>query len=193
MIDCKRCLAWQAFWREPRRACQLEPRTRCTALCIALNACFTSAQSWPSIVSTGRKGLRAFHARAGGCLGSRGRLGVCADRCRPQELALAGRCRLPSVPASPAGLSPDCRTKRIAGDRYRRPLRALSRAVRAKRARQGARHRLLVDGRASAPPRRRPPISPGSRPRSRARSRAWTSMWWAAACRARWRRAPPTA
>jgi acyl-CoA thioesterase-1 len=50
----------------------------------------------------------------------------------PQELALAG---LPAVviPAAPPTLSPDCRTKRIAGERFRRPLRALSRAVRAKR------------------------------------------------------------
>jgi lysophospholipase L1-like esterase len=50
----------------------------------------------------------------------------------PQELALAG---LPAVviPAAPPMLSPDCRSKRIAGERFRRPLRALSRAVRAKR------------------------------------------------------------
>src|SRR5204862_549659 len=50
----------------------------------------------------------------------------------PQELALAG---LPAVvfPAAPPALSPDCNTKRIAGERFRRPLRALSRAVRGKR------------------------------------------------------------
>jgi len=37
------------------------------------------------------------------------------------------------MPAAPPTLSPDCRTRRVAGDLFRRPLRALSRAVRAKR------------------------------------------------------------
>jgi acyl-CoA thioesterase I len=50
----------------------------------------------------------------------------------PQELALAGAPAL-VLPTAPPALSPDCNSKRIAGDRYRRPLRALSRAVRAKR------------------------------------------------------------
>jgi acyl-CoA thioesterase-1 len=50
----------------------------------------------------------------------------------PQELAMAP---VPTVqlPTAPPTLSPDCRTKRVAGDLFRRPLRALSRAVRAKR------------------------------------------------------------
>src|SRR5258708_7697617 len=50
----------------------------------------------------------------------------------PQELALAG-APVVQFPATPPTLSPDCRTKRVAGDLFRRPLRALSRAVRAKR------------------------------------------------------------
>ncbi len=50
----------------------------------------------------------------------------------PQQLALAPAPALVMPPAPPA-LSPDCRSKRIAGERFRRPLRALSRAVRARR------------------------------------------------------------
>ena len=50
----------------------------------------------------------------------------------PQELALAPAVAI-QMPSAPPALSPDCRTKRIAGDLFRRPLRALSRAVRAKR------------------------------------------------------------
>jgi lysophospholipase L1-like esterase len=49
-----------------------------------------------------------------------------------QELALAGAAAV-QLPAAPPALSPDCRTRRVAGDLFRRPLRALSRAVRAKR------------------------------------------------------------
>lgn len=37
------------------------------------------------------------------------------------------------LPSAPPALSPDCRSKRVAGDLFRRPLRALSRAVRGKR------------------------------------------------------------
>jgi acyl-CoA thioesterase I len=46
-----------------------------------------------------------------------------------QELALAPR---PAVllPVAPPALSPDCRSKRAVGELFRRPLRALSRAVR---------------------------------------------------------------
>ena len=50
----------------------------------------------------------------------------------PQELALAPVAAVIMPPAPPA-LSPECRSKSIAGERFRRPLRALSRAVRAKR------------------------------------------------------------
>jgi len=50
----------------------------------------------------------------------------------PQELALAGAAAI-VIPTAPPALSPDCRTKRIAGERFRRPLRALSRAVSSKR------------------------------------------------------------
>src|SRR5499426_1301893 len=49
-----------------------------------------------------------------------------------QELALAPVPKL-VLPTAPPALSPDCNSKRIAGERFRRPLRALSRAVRAKR------------------------------------------------------------
>jgi acyl-CoA thioesterase-1 len=49
-----------------------------------------------------------------------------------QELALAPVPKL-ALPSAPPALSPDCNSKRIAGDRFRRPLRALSRAVRARR------------------------------------------------------------
>src|SRR5262249_54469098 len=37
------------------------------------------------------------------------------------------------LPTAPPALSPDCRTKRVVGDLFRRPLRGLSHAVRAKR------------------------------------------------------------
>ena len=50
----------------------------------------------------------------------------------PQELAMAPMTAV-KVPTAPPALSPDCRTRRVAGDLFRRPLRALSRAVRAKR------------------------------------------------------------
>jgi lysophospholipase L1-like esterase len=50
-----------------------------------------------------------------------------------QEMAAIGK-RVLLLPASPPGLSPDCRSKRLPGDAFRRPLRALSRAVRANRA-----------------------------------------------------------
>jgi acyl-CoA thioesterase I len=49
-----------------------------------------------------------------------------------QEGAAAAKHAL-ALPAGPPTLSPDCRTKRVAGDMFRRPLRALSRAVRAQR------------------------------------------------------------
>jgi acyl-CoA thioesterase I len=49
-----------------------------------------------------------------------------------QELAAVAP-RVFSLPAAPPSLSPDCRSKRIAGEAFRRPLRALSRAVHAKR------------------------------------------------------------
>src|SRR5262245_39683322 len=49
-----------------------------------------------------------------------------------QELALAPVPKL-VLPTAPPALSPDCNSKRIAGERFRRPLRALSRAVRARR------------------------------------------------------------
>ena len=51
----------------------------------------------------------------------------------PQELALAPVAAVVQLPTAPPTLSPDCRSKRVAGDLFRRPLRALSRAVRAKR------------------------------------------------------------
>jgi len=49
-----------------------------------------------------------------------------------QELAL-GPVVAFKPPAAPPTLSPDCRSNRIAGELFRRPLRALSRAVRARR------------------------------------------------------------
>jgi lysophospholipase L1-like esterase len=49
-----------------------------------------------------------------------------------QELAAASPRTL-SLPAAPPSLSPDCRSKRIAGEAFRRPLRALSRAVHARK------------------------------------------------------------
>jgi acyl-CoA thioesterase I len=48
----------------------------------------------------------------------------------PQELALAPTVVIPSAPPI---LSPECRSKLSIGERFRRPLRALNRAVRAKR------------------------------------------------------------
>ena len=49
-----------------------------------------------------------------------------------QELALAPVPKV-ALPSAPPALSPDCNSKRVAGERFRRPLRALSRAVRARR------------------------------------------------------------
>src|SRR5262249_60883160 len=50
----------------------------------------------------------------------------------PQELAMAPMTAI-KLPTAPPTLSADCRTKRVAGDLFRRPRRALSRAGRAKR------------------------------------------------------------
>ena len=49
----------------------------------------------------------------------------------PQELALAGA---PAVllPSAPPTLSPDCKSKRTAGDLFRRPLRSMRKALRSK-------------------------------------------------------------
>jgi lysophospholipase L1-like esterase len=50
----------------------------------------------------------------------------------PQDLALA---KVPAIvfPSTPPVLSPDCRSTRMVGERFRRPLRSLSRAVRERR------------------------------------------------------------
>lgn len=50
----------------------------------------------------------------------------------PQQVAAVAP-RILSLPHVPPSLSPDCRSKRIPGEAFRRPLRALSRAVHAKR------------------------------------------------------------
>jgi acyl-CoA thioesterase-1 len=47
-----------------------------------------------------------------------------------QDLAMAPAVGLPSFPSTPPLLSPECRSKRIVGEMFRRPLKALSRAVR---------------------------------------------------------------
>jgi lysophospholipase L1-like esterase len=49
-----------------------------------------------------------------------------------QELALAPHAAI-VLPKAPPALSPDCRSKRPVGELFRRPLRALSRAVRTRR------------------------------------------------------------
>ncbi len=49
-----------------------------------------------------------------------------------QELAVAD-ARVLSLPAAPPGLSPDCRSKRLPGEAFRRPLPAVRRAVRTSR------------------------------------------------------------
>ena len=49
-----------------------------------------------------------------------------------QELAAADE-RVLSLPSAPPNLSPDCRSKRLPGEAFRRPLPALRRAVRASR------------------------------------------------------------
>src|SRR5262245_8189273 len=56
---------------------------------------------------------------------------VLAPMAEAQELALAPVPKL-ALPSAPPALSPDCNSKRVAGERFRRPLRALSRAVRAR-------------------------------------------------------------
>jgi lysophospholipase L1-like esterase len=51
---------------------------------------------------------------------------------RAQDLTTVGS-RVIAAPIGPPALSTDCRSKRLPGDMFRRPLRALSRAVRANR------------------------------------------------------------
>ena len=46
---------------------------------------------------------------------------------------LAAKAAVIAFPSAPPNLSPDCRSKRVAGELFRRPLKALSRAVRSKR------------------------------------------------------------
>lgn len=48
-----------------------------------------------------------------------------------QELALGPIVAVPVLPSVPPILSPECRSKRIVGEMFRRPLKALGRAVRA--------------------------------------------------------------
>src|SRR5215470_5550531 len=48
-----------------------------------------------------------------------------------QELALGPAAAQPVLPSAPPTLSPECRSKRLVGEMFRRPLKALSRAVRA--------------------------------------------------------------
>lgn len=61
-----------------------------------------------------------------------GGLALAPTAALPQELALAPAAAI-QIPSAPPTLSPDCRSKRVAGDLFRRPLRALSRAVRVRR------------------------------------------------------------
>jgi len=57
---------------------------------------------------------------------------VCAPLdAKAQELAMAPALALPVLPSAPPALSPECRSKRLVGEMFRRPLKALSRAVRA--------------------------------------------------------------
>lgn len=50
---------------------------------------------------------------------------------KAQELAMAPALALSVLPSAPPALSPECRSKRLVGEMFRRPLKALSRAVRA--------------------------------------------------------------
>jgi acyl-CoA thioesterase-1 len=50
----------------------------------------------------------------------------------PEDAGFA-RAHAVALPSAPPALSPDCRSKRVAGEFFRRPLRALSRAIRGKR------------------------------------------------------------
>jgi acyl-CoA thioesterase-1 len=63
---------------------------------------------------------------------------VCAAACLPaaataQQVALGPTAPAVHLPAAPPQLSSECRSNRVAGELFRRPLRALSRAVRANR------------------------------------------------------------
>lgn len=63
---------------------------------------------------------------------------VCAAACLPagayaQQVALGPMSPAVHLPPAPPQLSPECRSNRAAGELFRRPLRALSRAVRANR------------------------------------------------------------
>src|SRR6185436_12119940 len=52
---------------------------------------------------------------------------------QPQELGVVSAPTAAIVlPSAPPMLSPDCRTKRVAGDLFRRPLRSMRRAVASK-------------------------------------------------------------
>jgi lysophospholipase L1-like esterase len=54
-------------------------------------------------------------------------LGAAGEEVQPTQV------RAVSLPLSPPALSPDCRSKRVAGDLFRRPLRTLRKAVRESR------------------------------------------------------------
>ena len=94
------------------------------------------------------EGAAGISCMCGWLLGlSRARM-VCAPIAADAAGAGAGRhYRASSLPTAPPALSPDCRTKRIAGDRSVRPLRAHEPGRSRQTQRQGARHRLVLDGR----------------------------------------------
>jgi acyl-CoA thioesterase I len=73
--------------------------------------------------------LQTFAGRALGLLLTIAGASIAANS---QELAAAGP-HIFALPSAPPSLSPDCRSKRMPGEAFRRPLRALSRAVRANR------------------------------------------------------------
>ena len=93
------------------------------------------------------KGLRAYHARAGSSLGSRGLVVLAPFAAARRSWLLAPRSARSCCPAAPPALSPDCSTKRIAGERFRRPLRSAEPGCARQARRQGAGDRLVVDGR----------------------------------------------
>lgn len=115
-----------------------------------------------------------------------------SDGARSQDLGAVGS-RIIAAPVSVPNLSVDCRSRRLPGDMFRRPLRRLSRAVRANRP-----IKVLAIGSSST-------VGVGAsspsatylariwRRRWREPSRNSTSTFWAAAFQARSRKAPLTA
>src|SRR5436190_2613498 len=128
----QRCVCHECVLARARLACQMEPAACKCVVYFLLSALRPTLHALDyGRLRKGRAGfLMIARAVAWGLAGGMALVPVAAV---PQELALAPVAAVVQLPTAPPTLSPDCRSKRVAGDLFRRPLRALSRAVRAKR------------------------------------------------------------